>query len=223
MKKSSKNREFINFISFISILAFFFIFIVFLITNNYFSYAYLKNQVNNFGFFSPVIFIIIFAFGTVAFIPATILSIASGILFGTTLGTIYSIIGATIGAGIAFFIAKILGKPYIESVIDTKLIKLKQLSSHIEKKGFKSTLILRIIPIIPFTSINYALGLTKIRFDQYIIATFIGLIPSTILYAYFGESIILFNIKNMFISLALLITLIFIYPIIKKIRKTKKK
>ncbi|MFA6022567.1 MAG: TVP38/TMEM64 family protein [Candidatus Pacearchaeota archaeon] len=223
MSHKVSKKHVIKFSSLVLLIALFVVIIIYFNAMQYVAPNYLQEKVKEFGAFAPFVFIIIYSIATIFLIPGTILIIGGGLLFGTILGTIYSLVGAMIGAIIAFFIAKILGKDFIDSLFNTRFSRFKKYYYGVHENGLLTAFYLRVIPIMPFTSINYALGLTKIKFKDYFIGTFIGIVPATIVLAYFGESLASFNLINILISIFLLIILIFIFPIYWKINNGRKK
>ena len=133
----------------------------------------------NFGFLSPIIFILVYIISTALMFPGTILSFVGATLFGTFKGFIFNLIGATIGASLSFLIARLLGKDFVES-----LFKNMKFYSSFENNGFNTILILRLIPIVPFNALDFASGVTKIKFKDYFFATLVGIIPGTFVYTY---------------------------------------
>jgi uncharacterized membrane protein YdjX (TVP38/TMEM64 family) len=186
---------------------------------DYFDVSMVRDEVDRFGYFGPVMFILIYAVATVAFIPGTILTIASGVVFGTFLGTVYTIIGATIGATIAFMISRYLGKGFVEYNLHYKFPKLGEYNNKLNDHGFVANLFLRLVPIFPFNGLNYALGLTKIKSSTYILSTALGIIPGSFVLAYFGNSLVELDVVNIVISVILFILLILIYPVYLKFKK----
>ena len=137
------------------------------------------------GPWGPLAFIFGYAVATVAFVPGLVLTIAAGALFGLLRGAIYVLIGATLGSSAAFLIARYLARSAIERRLqgDTRFAAIDRA---IGGQGLKIVLLLRLSPIFPFNLLNYGLGLTKVRFADYVLASF-GMIPGTILYVYSGK------------------------------------
>lgn len=149
-----------------------------------------------------LVFISIYAIGTLISVPGTVLTFAGAVLYGPWLGTIVNVIGATIGASLAFFAASYLGRDFIERLMQGKL---ESFQKRTEKDGFKAILLLRLVPLFPFVGINYAAGLTRIHFKDYFLATLIGIIPGGFVYTYLfatlGDKILTsgFHIKDLMV------------------------
>ncbi|MFO0965687.1 MAG: TVP38/TMEM64 family protein [Gemmataceae bacterium] len=129
--------------------------------------------------------------GTVLLLPGTLLSFVGAVLFGAWEGTLYTWIGATIGATLAFFVARGLGRGFVESMLGERLAALdRRLRDH----GFTGLLILRLVPLFPFNALNFGCGLTALRTRDYVLATAIGILPGTFVYQFlfakFGEKIL---------------------------------
>lgn len=181
----------------------------------------IRDTVESYGILAPIAFIILYIILVNLFIPGTLITLVGGALFGTFLGTIYTVIAATIGASLAFIIARFLGGEYVNLLLEKRFKKLYNYDKKFKKHGILIVLFLRLIPLFPFTGLNYALGLTKVKFKDYFIATLIGIIPGTFAYAYLGDSLAELSIINIIISIALIIILASILPIYKKLNRKK--
>ncbi len=143
--------------------------------------------VNGLGLWGPLVFIGGYAVATVAFIPGSLLTLAAGAIFGLAKGTLYVFFGATIGASAAFLIARYLARGAIERRLEDRP-KFRSIDSAVGKQGRKIVFLLRLSPAFPYSLLNYGLGLTKVRFIDYLIACF-GMIPGTFLYVYYGKAL----------------------------------
>ncbi len=121
------------------------------------------------------------------FIPGTILTVAAGFIYG--LGKAFPIIsiGSTVGATLAFLCGKFLVRSLIERKIKD-YPRFHAIDRAIAVEGWKIILLLRLIPLLPFNLLNYALALTSISLKSYIVATWIGMMPGTMLYIYIGTT-----------------------------------
>lgn len=141
--------------------------------------------VEGLGAWAPITFILGYAVATVAFAPGSILTLASGALFGLLWGTVYAWTGATIGACAAFLVARYAARGWVEGKIEGKP-RFQKLDHSIGADGGKIVALLRLAPVFPFVLLNYALGLTKVRFAHYFWACF-AMVPGTLLYVYYGK------------------------------------
>ncbi|GMQ88263.1 MAG: hypothetical protein BMS9Abin08_1498 [Gammaproteobacteria bacterium] len=148
-----------------------------------FDVAAVENWIQNAGVLAPLVFMLVYAVGAVLFLPGTVLTLAGGALFGPVLGTIYNLTGATIGATLAFLVSRYLASDW---VADKTGGRLKQLINGVETEGWRFVAFVRLVPLFPFNLLNYALGLTRIRFSHYLLATYIFMLPGAFAYTYLG-------------------------------------
>ena len=142
--------------------------------------------VQGLGVWGPLVFILGYAVATVAFAPAFLLTLAAGVIFGLVKGTIVTFLGATLGASLAFLVARYGARRMIEKKIEGN-VKFAAIDRAVAKEGFKIVALLRLSPLFPFNLLNYALGLTRVRFLDYFLAC-VAMIPGTILYVYYGTA-----------------------------------
>jgi len=131
------------------------------------------------------IFVVLYALATVLLVPGTASTVLAGILFGPMLGTVAAVAGATLGATGSYTIARGLGRSPVASLESGKLANLDQ---WISERQFLSMLVLRLLPILPFTGLNYAAGLSSVRPLAYITATLIGIAPASFVIASVGDA-----------------------------------
>ena len=183
-----------------------------------FDVALLQQWVEQAGTAGPIIFMLIYAIGTVLFLPGSVLTLAGGALFGPVLGTFYNLTGATIGATLAFLIARYLAS---EAVEQKAAGRLKQLKHGVENEGWRFIAFVRLVPLFPFNLLNYALGLTRIKLSHYIITSYICMLPGGFAYTWLGyagrEAVAGSEglIQKGLIALALLATVAFIPRLVK--------
>jgi len=184
--------------------------------DDYFDKDLLQAWVKGFGVWGPLVYILIYSITPALLLPGLPVTVAGGLAFGPIYGTIYAITGATIGASIAFLTARYLARDYIEHLIKGKL---KTIDEEVEKKGWLFVAITRLIPIFPFNLLNYAFGLTKIKFSHYVIASFFFMLPATAAYVILSSSILDIlkgKVSTELIIGVILITVIFIIPVLYK-------
>lgn len=144
----------------------------------------LQQWIDNAGMGAPLLFMAIYALATVLFLPGSVITLAGGALFGPVLGTFYNLTGATIGAALAFLIARYLAFDWVEQKSGGLLRRLKE---GVEKEGWRFVAFVRLVPLFPFNLLNYALGLTRIPFRDYVIASYLCMLPGAIAYTYLGH------------------------------------
>ncbi len=143
----------------------------------------IQNWIEEAGNAAPLLFMLVYIVGTVLFFPGAVLTLLGGALFGPVLGTFYNLTAATIGAMLSFLVARYLASDFVEKKTAGKL---KQLINGVEKEGWRFVAFTRLVPLFPFNLLNYGLGLTKIKFSHYSIATYIFMLPGAIAYTYLG-------------------------------------
>ena len=145
--------------------------------------AALENWLLEAGPAAPILFMIIYAIGTVFFLPGSLMTLLGGALFGPWWGTFYNLTAATLGAMLSFLAARYLASDWVAQKTGGKM---KQLINGVENEGWRFVAFTRLVPLFPFNLLNYALGLTKISFSQYSIATYVCMLPGAIAYTYLG-------------------------------------
>jgi len=170
---------------------------------------------------APLIYIAIYAAATALAIPGSILTLAGGAIFGVLWGTVYTTIGANIGANAAFGIARYLGRSGVERLAGSRLDALDRAT---ESHGFRGLLTLRLIPAVPFNALNFASGLTAIRWSTYATGTVIGIFPGTLVYTMFADALVAGSqeasrdaLLRVLVSGALLVLLSFLPMIVKRL------
>jgi Uncharacterized conserved protein len=135
--------------------------------------------------YGPVLFIALYAVGCVFAVPASIFIIAAGIIWGALFGGVYALAGGVLGAFVSFSVGKFIGAGLLP-----KLGKHGQrLERELEKAGFRSMLVLRLVPIFPFAVLNYAAGVAGMAAGDFVFATALGTAPSHFIVAYSADAI----------------------------------
>lgn len=143
----------------------------------------LEHWVAAFGAAGSLVFMLIYALGTVLFFPGSLLTLAGGAIYGPVWGTFYNLTGATLGATLAFLIARYLAADWVEARSSGKLGQLKK---GVEEEGWRFVVFVRLLPWFPFNILNYALGLTRVSLSHYIVASYISMFPGALAYTYLG-------------------------------------
>jgi uncharacterized membrane protein YdjX (TVP38/TMEM64 family) len=190
---------------------------------DYFTREALGGFLDMAGIWAPIVYMLVYAAGVCLFAPGTILTFLGAAIFGPYWGFLYVWIGAMIGASVAFWIGRTLGRDFAASLIGDKL---KKYDDGIERNGFATVLYLRLV-WFPFTPMNFGMGLTKVRFWDYLHGTGLGIIPGTFILVFFigtvrevwasGDWGQLISVKFFFL-LGLFIFSFFMPKIIKKIK-----
>jgi uncharacterized membrane protein YdjX (TVP38/TMEM64 family) len=148
--------------------------------------AELRELVGRAGTAAPAVFVAVCALGTAVFFPKPVLATAAGLLFGIGWGSALAIAGFTAGALIAFTIARSLGRDAIKGWLGERLHTLEEVFA---RRGIEATLVIRLLPILPFALANYGAGVTSVKGRDFAIGTALGLVPSTVLAAVLGDAL----------------------------------
>ncbi|MGH7863628.1 MAG: TVP38/TMEM64 family protein [Candidatus Binataceae bacterium] len=138
------------------------------------------------GRLAPVVFVATYIVATVMLMPGSILTIGAGALFGVVWGSIYASISATLGATAAFLVGRYVARDWIAAKVENNP-KFSAIDEAVGREGWKIVGLTRLSPIFPFNLLNYAYGLTRVRLRDYFFASWIGMMPGTVLYVYIGS------------------------------------
>src|SRR3989338_6305667 len=162
------------------------------------SEAEFKNWVHSLGLWGPITYILVYIFRPLILFPAGVLSATAGIIWGPALGFFYLQIAANLSSAAEFLLARYFARGAVENVLRGKVFKVDE---KIEKHGFLTVLLIRLIPNVAWDIQNLSLGLTKVKFRDYLLATLIGIMPGSFAFVFFGSSLIkvLFNHKTFWV------------------------
>jgi uncharacterized membrane protein YdjX (TVP38/TMEM64 family) len=130
-------------------------------------------------------FVVGYALAAVAFVPGSLLTLAAGALFGLVRGSIYAFAGATLGATLAFLVSRHLARGLVERRVRANR-RFAAIDAAVAAEGRKIVFLLRLSPVLPYTVLNYALGVTRVRLADFVLAS-AGMAPGTVLYVYYGK------------------------------------
>jgi uncharacterized membrane protein YdjX (TVP38/TMEM64 family)/rhodanese-related sulfurtransferase len=147
--------------------------------------ASLEAGVRSLGFWAPAAYVSLFAAATLAFVPGLVFALVGGALFGPVWGTLWNLLGATIGSSLAFLIARYLAGDLVTRKAGGLLGRLIE---GVDAEGWRFVAFVRLVPLFPFNLSNYALGLTRIPFLQYVVASVICMVPGAIAYTWLGHA-----------------------------------
>lgn len=140
------------------------------------------------GIWGPVFVAAFYILACVLLLPGSILTLGAGFIFKVVRGSITVSIGSTLGACAAFLVGRTVARKWIAGKV-AKNEKFAAIDEAVAQQGFKIVLLTRLSPIFPFNMLNYAFGLTKISFWKYALGSWIGMLPGTIMYVYFGAGL----------------------------------
>lgn len=181
-----------------------------------------RNWVKSLGGWGPFIYVILYLLRPIILFPAGILSAAAGVVWGPGLGFFYLQLAANLSSTVEFFISRYFARGLVERYLKGKAHILDE---NIQKHGFLTVLLIRLIPNVAWDIQNLSLGLTKVRFRDYFLATLLGIMPGSFAFVFFGSSLIkvLFEPKNFWIIIIAILFFIGIYYLQRYLRKTSLK
>ncbi|HXU91209.1 MAG TPA: TVP38/TMEM64 family protein [Methylomirabilota bacterium] len=143
-------------------------------------------SVSALGAWAPVVFVLLYVAVTVVLLPAVILTLGAGAVFGLVRGFLLVSVGATLGATAAFLIGRYLARQWVARRV-AESPKLRAIDEAVAREGWKIVLLTRLSPAFPFVLLNYVFGLTRVSLRHYVVASWIGMMPGIVLYAYLGS------------------------------------
>lgn len=147
-----------------------------------------REYIAGFGIFAPLISALLMIFQSiVAPLPAFIITIANGALFGFWFGLLLSWGSAMLGAALCFVIARFFGSKHVARIVTQPVVD--KTDNFLKEYGNYAILIARLLPFVPFDVVSYVAGLTRMQFIGFWIATGIGQLPATAVYTYLGNRI----------------------------------
>jgi uncharacterized membrane protein YdjX (TVP38/TMEM64 family) len=138
------------------------------------------------GPWGPVLFVLLYIVATVLFVPGSALTLGAGALFGVGLGSALVSIGATLGATAAFLVGRYVARDWVAKKIAGNAA-FAAIDRAVAAEGWKIVGLTRLSPAFPFALLNYAFGLTQVKLRDYVVASWIGMIPGTVTYVYIGS------------------------------------
>lgn len=139
------------------------------------------------GAWAPVAYLAGYVVLTVAFVPGALPTMAAGAVFGLGEGTLYAFLGEVLGGIASFVMARSVARPLVEARLKNSP-RFASLDRAVAREGRRIVFMLRLSPAIPFNALNYALGVTTIRFVDYVVAS-VAMLPACLLYVYYGKLI----------------------------------
>jgi uncharacterized membrane protein YdjX (TVP38/TMEM64 family) len=140
------------------------------------------------GVWGPLLFGAVYILATVLFVPGSLFTLGAGFVFGVVVGTITVSLASTLGASAAFLVGRTLARDWVRQRI-ARSRRFQTLDEAIKRRGFMIVLLVRLSPVFPYNVLNYALGLTQVSFRDYVLASWIGMLPATVMYVYLGSTL----------------------------------
>lgn len=156
-------------------------------------FAYFNNLLNNvdnfiasLGAWGAIVFVLIYIIATVLLIPGSALTLAGGLIFGVIKGSILVSLASVAGATASFLIGRYFLRSWVAKQIETQP-KFKAIDTAVAQEGWKIVGLTRLSPFFPFVFLNYAFGVTQVSLKDFMVASWIGMLPGTIMYVYLGS------------------------------------
>lgn len=132
--------------------------------------------------------VVAYVVSCVLMLPGSVLTIGAGIIFGLPLGVVTVSIGSTLGACVAFLVGRTVARDWVAGRV-TSNPKWQAIDDAVGRQGFKIVLLTRLSPVFPFNLQNYGYGLTAVSFWKHALASWIGMLPGTVMYVYIGTGV----------------------------------
>ena len=145
----------------------------------------IETVIHDLGFWAPLGHIMLFALGSILFVPGAIFGLVGGAFFGPFWGTALNLGGATLAAAAAFLIARYVAADWVRQKAAGRLDRL---ITGVEAEGWRFVAFVRLVPLFPFSLTNYALGLTRVSLKHYVLASLVCMVPGTVAYTWLGHA-----------------------------------
>ncbi|MEP7031829.1 MAG: TVP38/TMEM64 family protein [Pseudolabrys sp.] len=140
-------------------------------------------KVASLGWWAPICFVLLYGIATVVMIPGSIFDLAGGALFGAYFGSLVNLTGGSLGAALAFLVGRYVARDWVEGRAGRRV---QRVIRSVDEEGWRFVAFVRLVPIFPYNILNYLLGLTRIPFLHYMLATVAFMAPSTLAYTWIG-------------------------------------
>lgn len=145
-----------------------------------------RGAVESAGPWAPALFVLLAVAFTVLPVPRTVFTVAAGVLFGSVTGLALAVLGTTLAAVVAFWLVRLVGRASVERHAPRRA--LHWVRDRLDRNGLLAVASLRLIPVVPFAVLNYAAGLSGVRFGSYVLGTVVGILPGTVAVVVLGDA-----------------------------------
>lgn len=149
----------------------------------------LKDWISGFGILGPIVYILLYTSVCLFFLPRVPVTVLAGISFGPVMGAVYALIGSITGASTAFLIARYAARDMVEGWAEDNE-QFQKIDEGVEKQGWKMLIVTRLVPIFPFCLQNFAYGLSKMKFQTYILISSVFMIPGTVTLTFMSGAVV---------------------------------
>ncbi|MGE0325834.1 MAG: TVP38/TMEM64 family protein [Polyangiaceae bacterium] len=140
------------------------------------------------GVAGALVFILIYALASMLMLPGSVLTLAAGFGWGLGWGSVVACVAANLASNTSFVIGRFLARDWVSQRAE-RMPRFAAIDRAIASSGLRLVLLLRLSPLVPFNLLNFALGITRVRFRDYALGGAIGMLPGTVLYVYLGSSL----------------------------------
>jgi uncharacterized membrane protein YdjX (TVP38/TMEM64 family) len=147
--------------------------------------ADIEARIAGLGIWAQIGFVLLYMVATVAMVPGSIFDLVGGALFGPYLGSVLNLTGGSLGAALAFLVGRYLARDWVESRAGPRL---QSVMRSVDEEGWQFVAFVRLVPFIPYIIMNYLLGVTRIPFHHYLLATVLCMAPATVAYTWIGHA-----------------------------------
>jgi uncharacterized membrane protein YdjX (TVP38/TMEM64 family) len=141
--------------------------------------------IQDLGPLGSVVFVVVYILATIFFLPGSILTLGAGFVYGLIKGFVIVSIASTLGATGAFLVGRYLAREWVARKVEGNT-RFRAIDEAVGEAGWRIVGLTRLSPVFPFNMLNYAYGLTKVSLRDYFLASWIGMMPGTVMYVYFG-------------------------------------
>lgn len=174
--------------------------------------------VAEFGAVAPLVGVLVYAILSVVLVPGSLLSVAAGVLFGPLLGTVVAVVGGLVAASVTFGLSRTVLRGPVQRLTGRWREKLDGWVARYGTLGFAYA---RVVPLVPYGAVNYAGGLTAVRYREFIAGSSLGLVPGAFAYAALGGTVGDPTSPAFFAALALLVGVIIAGPLLQRGLRTE--
>lgn len=146
----------------------------------------LMATIESYGSIGYLVFVVTYVLACVLFLPGTILTLGAGFAYGVGRGTALVSLASTLGATAAFLVGRYLARSWVTRKVG-KNAKFKAIDDAVANEGWKVVALTRLSPVFPFNLLNYAFGLTGVSLKSYVLSSWLGMLPGTIMFVYAGS------------------------------------
>ena len=146
----------------------------------------IRQTVQSAGLWAPLLFVLLQGTVTVTPVPRTVFTVAAGVLFGAISGLVLTVVGTSIAAAAAYWLVRLVGGRFVQRHLHRPGVGWVR--ARLNGGGLLAMVSLRLIPAVPFWAMNYASGLSGVRFAPYLLGTVLGVLPGTIGIVVLGDA-----------------------------------